>query len=166
MQKIFLTLFISLFGLFGVCQAEWSHYTERKGVTIFVGQKKSSNPKCKNLNEASEQKYSLGKWHYIRDLCYTLNSKGDPLFSDPDSINPFSNFTLKSEDFTYIPTKAEKELAANKERASRMIDSLNRARIELDSRTQYRHQQDGVTHMIINGEPVLCMRIGPMMDCN
>jgi hypothetical protein len=135
-------------------------------MTIFVSQENSSNRKCKGLKEASEQKFSLGKWHYVRELCYSLNTKGDPVFSDPSSINPFSNFTLKSEHFTYIPTEAEKQAAANKEQSNRMIEAINRNAVERQRQIQNMNQQDGITHMIINGSPVLCIRAGPFLDCN
>lgn len=144
-----------------ISRAEWSHYTDRKGMTIFVSQQNSSNPKCKGLKEASEQKFSLGKWRYVRELCYSLNSKGDPVFSDPSSINPFSNFTLKSESFTYIPTEVEKAAAANRESMNRAIETYNRNAAE-----RQRQIQNGITHMIINGDSVLCMNIGGILDCD
>ena len=142
-------------------------------MTIFVSQTKSVNPKCKDQKESSEQKFVLGKWHYIRELCYSLNAKGDLVFSDPNSINPFSNFVLKSDNFTYIPTQSEKEAAkaakeaiANRERTLRMIEAINRNATESQRQIQNMHHQDGITHMIINGEPVLCRRIGSIMHCD
>lgn len=149
-----------------ISKAEWSHYTERKGLIIFVSQKDSPNPKCKGLKESVEQKYTLGKWHHVRELCYFINSKGDPVFSDPSSINPFGNFTLKSENFIYLPTAAEKEAATERKRINNFIESMNRENIERQRRLQNLNQQDGISHMIINGEPVLCMRIGAILNCD
>ncbi len=166
MKRSQLTILTFLLGLALTSKAEWSHYTERKGMTIFVSQQNSSNPKCKGLKEASEQKFSLGKWRYVRELCYSLNAKGDPVFSDPSSINPFSNFTLKSETFTYIPTEAEKAAAANRESMNRAIETYKRNAAERQRQIQNMHQQDGITHMIINGDPVLCIRAGPFLDCD
>lgn len=166
MKSFISTLPIMFFGALSVCHAEWSHYSERNGMTIFVSQESSSNRKCKGLKEASEQKFSLGKWHYVRELCYSLNAKGDPVFSDPSSINPFSNFTLRSESFTYIPTEAEKAAAANRESMNRAIETYNRNAADRQRQIQNMYQQDGVTQMIINGNPALCIRIGAMLDCN
>ena len=149
-----------------ISRSEWSHYAERKGLTIFVGQNNSLNPKCKGLKQSSEQKFTLGKWHYVRELCYSINSKGDLVFSDPSSINPFGNFTLKSENFLYIPTVAEKDAAAEKNRINNLIESINRDNKERQRRSQNFNQQDGMTQMIINGEPVLCMRIGAILNCD
>lgn len=166
MKSFILTCLVVFFGALSACHAEWSHYTERKGMTIFISKESSPNRKCKGQKEASEQKFSLGEWHYVRELCYSINAKGDPVFSDPGSINPLSSFTISSDGFIYIPTAAEKKAAAEKERVHRFIESMRSENADRQRRIEKLQQQDGPTHMIINGNPALCIRIGAMLDCN
>ena len=127
------------------------------GNTIFLAESPSLTKGCKGKQDASEQMYALGKWTYLRDLCYEVDKAGIVKLTDPERMTFFNTFTIHSSKFTSIPTEKERnaeKLLRDQEDQSRGMSEMLRQYNETQNNRQQRRR------------PVICDHIGSMSYCD
>lgn len=120
--------------------AEWRFASEGgpNGNTVLLSESPSLAKGCKGKMEASEQMYALGKWMYIRELCYELDKAGNVKLTDPEKMMFFNTFKMPASGFTRIPTEEERaaaRLKRDQEDQSRAVGEMVR---QLNSQQQRR----------------------------
>lgn len=113
------------------------------------------------MREASEQKYALEKWIYIRELCYEVDKRGMVRLKDPARMRFFNTFTISSSAFTKILNKKERDEVEQSRRAEetrRAINELSRQwNAEQQQRQQVQQQWRG---------PIICNHLGDISICD
>ena len=149
---------------------EWrfsSKWPGPAGGTLFLSESLSTTKGCEGKLNASEQILALGKWKYIRSLCYEVNKSAMVQFVDPEKIRFFNTFDMAADWFTQILTKKELAEAADREESDRRIRSMNentRMLNEEISRRQIRN--DETRRQQSQRRPTICNHIGDMSICN
>lgn len=139
---------------------EWRFFASHgpNGNTIFLSEDSSTTKGCEGKLEASEQKLALGKWVYIRELCYEVDKSGMVKLTDPEKIRFFNSFTMSASGFSRIPTKKEREEAEQ----ARIAEQNYRAMQEFtrqynENQRQMQQQRRG---------PIICNHLGDISICD
>ena len=105
---------------------EWRFRSQMKPneTTFVLSESPSAAKGCEGKDEASEQMYALGKWTFVRELCYELD-KNVVKFTDPNKVKFFNTFTRPASDFVKVLSKKERAEAADREESDRRIQSIN-----------------------------------------
>ena len=149
---------------------EWrfrSRWPGPAGGTLFLSESLSTTKGCEGKLDASEQILALGKWKFIRSLCYEVNKSAIVQFVDPEKMKFFNTFNMAADWFSQIPTKEELAATAEREESNRRIRSMNentRMLNEEISRRQIRN--DEIKQQQSQRRPTICNHIGDMSVCN
>lgn len=122
---------------------------------------------CKGNLQAHKTRWQLNQHEIIQELCWYKNP-GEAYITivDPQAYL-FSTTKIDAAKFEYIPSNKEKKAAAMAERNRQLRDAL----VESYSRHQREEKAkvEGMaspTIMNINGNLVMCIKIGVILDCN
>lgn len=144
-----------------VCtSAEWRFFSDAgpNGNTVFLSESPSYTKGCKGKQEASAQMYALGKWTYIRELCYEVDNAGMVKLTDPEKMMFFNTFKMSASGFRRIPTEKERAEAKaqllHEESMRASSEFVRQTNESIDRQRQERRQ------------PIICDHFGATSICN